>query len=244
MTSIAPTQDGVQIALRSFLISVLPSDVEVVVGVQNRVPEPAARFVVMVPIRFTRLRTNIDAQQDVRFTGSIAADVLTVTDVSFGTIRADATVFGIGLVPNTKIVVQLTGTPGQAGTYRVDKNQTLASTVLAAGQRGLEQGAEVVVQLDFHAADNTASDFAQTVSTALRDPFGVEQFAQQDPNYGVVPLYADDPRYAPFINEAQAYEWRWTLDAHLQVNQVLAVGQQYADALAVDVKSVDATFPP
>jgi hypothetical protein len=85
---------------------------------------------------------------------------------------------------------------------------------------------------------------AQTVSTLMRDAFAVEQFAAQEPNYGVVPLLADDPRQRPFINAEQQVEWRWSVEAMLQANQVLSVPQQFADSASVDLVSVDAAYPP
>ncbi len=242
MTTISPTQDDVQAALGMFLGALLPSDVLVVAGVQNRVPEPKeGRFVVMVPIRFERLRTNIDSAGDVRFTGSIAGTTLTVSAVDFGTIQVGAQAFGTGVVTGTKITALGTGTGG-VGTYTVSPSQNAPSETMASGQNLLEQGAKVTVQLDFHAADNTASDLAQITSTALRDPYGVDQFESYD--LGVVPLYADDPRYTPFINENSQYEWRWVLEACFQVNQIVSVPQQYADIVTVLLKDVDALYPP
>jgi hypothetical protein len=248
MAAVSPTQSGLQTALRAFLGAVLPAGVESYAGVVNRVPEPpAARSVTMIPLRFDRLRTNVDADADCRFTGSIAATVLTASFGAddFGTIALGATVFGTGVTAGTKIVAQLTGPTGGAGTYTVSVSQTVATETLSAGQKTLEQGAKATVQLDFHAADNTASDLAQTVATALRDPFGVEFFAGLvGAGAGVVPLYADDPRYMPFTNENQQYEWRWVLDACFQVNQVVVVPKQYADAVDVPLDDVSASFPP
>jgi hypothetical protein len=233
--NILPTQDGLQIALRKFLLEVLGSQVDdVIVAVVNRVPEPrVANFVVMQPLRIARLRTNVDRDQDVRFTGSIAGSAMTVTAVDFGTLLPGATVFGVDVATSTQIV----SGPGGAGSYQVSVAQTLSSRTLSAGGATLEQGAEFTVQLDFHSADNRASSLAQIVSTVLRDPVGVRMFAEQSPNYGVVPLYADDPRYLPFNNEAQQYEWRWSLDAHFQINQQVRSPQQYADAVDVEVIS-------
>ncbi len=243
--TVTPTQDAAQIALGNFLAQVLPSSVEIIAGNDNRVPSPrASSFVIMTPLRFARLRTNIDTPEDVRFTGSIAASpaVLTVTAVAFGTINEGASVFGTGVAANTKIVDQLSGTPGGVGTYSVSVGQTLASQTLSAGQNVLEQGAEVTFQLDFHTLDNTSADLAQTVATTMRDPYGVQVFADQ--NLGVVPLYADDPRQVPFINENQQYEWRWVLEASMQVNQAVRVPQQFADEAVVGIVDVDAAYPP
>jgi hypothetical protein len=248
MAAISPTESGLQTAIGAFLDAVLPSDVESYAGIVNRVPEPpAARYVTFIPLRFDRLRTNVDAWADCRFTGAIAATVLTATFGAddFGTINVGATVFGTGVTAGTKIVEQLTGPTGGAGTYTVSVSQTVASETLSAGQKSVEQGAKATVQLDFHAANNTASDLAQTVATLLRDPFGVEFFAGLvGAGAGVVPLYADDPRYMPFVNENQQSEWRWVLEACFQVNQTAVVPKQFADATVVDIVDVSASFPP
>lgn len=231
--------------MRSFLLAVLPAGVQVVAGQSNRAPEiKAADFVVMTPIRFVRLRTNVDSDADVRFVGSIAGTVLTVTAVTFGAIAIGANLFGVGVAAGTKVTAFGSGSGG-TGTYTVSVSQTVGSEVLSSGGKVLEQGAQVTLQLDFHSQnDTTAGDMAQVVSTLLRDEFGVAQFAGQSPHYDVAPLYADDPRQMPFLNAEQQYEWRWVLECQLQANQIVAVPQQYADTVAVELISVDATYPP
>jgi lysophospholipase L1-like esterase len=241
--TIAPTQVQVQTALRTFLAAILPAGTDIIIAQQNRVPEPSSsNFVVMTPIRMTRLRTNVDTSMDCKFTGSIIGNVLTVTDVQIGLVAIGATVWGEEVAANT--VITAGPSNGGNGNYAVSgTSQTVASSTMSSGQTRLEQGAEVVVQLDFHSADASDADMAQTVSTVLRDSTGVDMFANQSPNYGVVPLYADDPAQRPFINENQQYEWRWVLEAHLQINQVVAVPQQYTDAADITAISVDAIGP-
>lgn len=239
----SPTQDNVCAALRSFLLDVLPAGTGVIIALDNRVSEPIeTEFVIMTPLRFQRMRTNIDSDADVKFTGSIDGTVLTVTDVDFGAIAEGATIFGVGVIP-TKVTNFQSGTGG-VGTYLVDQTQTVFSTTISSGGKTIEQGAQVSIQLDFHSASGAAGDMAQTVSTLFRDEYATEQFAAQEPNYNVYPLFADDPRMAPFINESQQYEWRWTLEANLQVNQIIAIPQQYADSIDLEVRSVDVVFPP
>jgi hypothetical protein len=247
MVSISPTQSNLQQAVKSFLNAVLPSDVLVVTGVQNRVPEPQSkRFCVMVPIRFERLETNVDSTADCKFIGSITGTTMTVTDVEIGTLVDTAILYGTGvLIPNTTIIDQISGPVGGTGVYLVSNAQNLPSQVLSSGQITLQQNARAVVQLDFHTADTTAADLAQTVSTTLRDEFGVDFFsALPMPQNSIAPLYADDPRYVPFVNDQGQYEWRVTLDAHFQVNQIVSVPIEYADAFKVIPVSVYAEFPP
>jgi hypothetical protein len=169
--------------------------------------------------------------------------LMTVTAVAFGTILTGAAVFGTGVAAGTSITALGSGTGGD-GTYVVSPSQTFASGTMSAGAKTIQQNAHITIQCDFHSADTTASDMAQTVSSALRDEYGVDFFAGLAPPLnGVVPLYADDPRYVPWINESQQMEARWILDVHLQANQITVVPQQFSDAVALDVVSVEADFP-
>ncbi len=245
----APTQSNVFAQLRNFLLAVLPAGVEVVPAQRNRVPEPiGGNFVVMTAIRQTRLETNVDTYTDAAFTGSIAGTTMTITAVDprflTGRIAVGSVVNGIGVAPGTTVTAILSGT-GQVGTYTVTPGQTVASENLSTGAEQVMMPTMVTVQLDFHSADLTsAGDMAATVSALFRDSFAVNQFANQSPNYGVVPLLADDARQMPFINDQQQFEWRWVVEALLQSNIVLSVPQQFADSTDLMTVSVDATYPP
>lgn len=245
VTQATPTQSQIQAALREFLECALPEGVDVIIAQANRVPEPdSPDFVLMTPLRYTRLGTNVSDDQDVVFSASIAGSVLIVGTVEFGTIEVGAQLFGEGVAEETYIVGLGTGTGG-AGTYIISAAQVVGEARMSAGRRRVEEGVEVVVQIDFHSDSMTvASGMARTVSQLMRDSFAVDKFASQDPNYGVFPLHADNPRQAPFINEGQQYEWRWILEASLQVDQVVIVPQEYADRFTIVPKSVDVVAPP
>lgn len=247
MATISPTQSDIAAALRSFLLSVVPAGVEVILAQANRVPEPASpNFIVMTPLRMPRLSTNVDSDEDVRFNGSISGATMTVTAVTIGAISAANTpMFGPGVASGTVITAQTGGTPGGAGTYTVAPSQTVAPAVFSAGSEMLLQDAEAVFQLDFHSADTTSGDIAQIVSTTLRDGFGVDFFAAlPSPQNFVTPLYADDPAQRPFTNDQSQYEYRWVVDCHLEVAQTVSVPQEYADTIIPALVDVDATFPP
>lgn len=65
-------------------------------------------------------------------TGSISNNVLTVTNVTSGTIVNGATISGTGIATGTKIVSQLSGAAGGLGTYLVSiPEQVVASTTVS-----------------------------------------------------------------------------------------------------------------
>lgn len=65
-------------------------------------------------------------------TGSIAADVMTVTAVGSGSVVKGATISGTNVATGTKILSQISGTARGIGTYRVSiPNQTVASTTIS-----------------------------------------------------------------------------------------------------------------
>jgi parallel beta-helix repeat protein len=68
-----------------------------------------------------------------RGTGSISGTTLTISAVAFGTIQNGFYVSGFGVTSGTKIVTQLTGTPGGVGTYQVTIGQTVGSTTIDIG---------------------------------------------------------------------------------------------------------------
>lgn len=166
----------------------MSTGVSVVAGQQNRVPESTnPYFVVMTPIRFQRLATNVDSAADVKFVGSISGSTLTVASVDTGTIQIGAPIFGTGVSSGTQIVQQLSGTPGGIGTYQIAPSQTVAEETLS-GQNVLTQDARIVIQLDCHSPDTSAGDFAQTISTALRDEYA-QSYAARTINGNPIAVY-------------------------------------------------------
>lgn len=68
-------------------------------------------------------------------TGAISSTTLTVSAVSSGSLSVGQGISGSGMTAGTRIVKQLTGTPGGVGTYQVNNSQTFASGAItgAAG---------------------------------------------------------------------------------------------------------------
>ncbi|MBB3743910.1 hypothetical protein FHX10_003409 [Rhizobium sp. BK591] len=232
------TQSAIFTVLRSFLLTILPSGIEVIQTQENRVPEPSVPdFVTMTAIIRRRLSTNIDTFTDVSFTADITGTTMTVTVVEFGTIAVGQIVFGVGVAALTRITALGTGTGG-IGTYTVSATQTVPSRKMASGTESIMQPTQVSVQLDVYGP--ASAENVQTISTLFRDAYAVDAFAGS----GVTPLYVGDPRLLPFENENQQVENRWSIDAQMQVNPVIAgIPQQFADELDITVIDVQAAYP-
>lgn len=236
----SPTEAEVLAALKAFLIAILPVGTKVVRGTINRVAEPAEQnFVVVTPQAYPRISTNFDAFADAAYAASIAGATMTVTSVERGQVVVGAQLFGAGVTDGTLISAQLSGTPGGIGTYTVAPPQTVASATLASGAKSAKEAARWDVQLDFHGPQS--GDGARVFATLFRDPFGTEFFEAL--GIDAAPLYAGEPAQRPFVNAEQQYEWRWIVEAALQVNQTVAgLPQQFASVVSITPVSAE-TLP-
>lgn len=233
-----PNQTQIFTGLRTVLLGILPTGVEVVQGQANQVPEPKSPdFVVMTVIRRQRISTNLDLYQDCKFTGSVAGTVLSVQSVNFGKLVAGRTLFGTDAATNPQILT--VSVDGSSAT--LSQSLTLTPRPLAAGAKILQQATDIVVQLDIHSATlSTASDNAQTITTLFRDDSGVQLFKAT--NVPISPLHADDPRQMPFINGAGQYESRYVVEAHLQVDQAITLPHEFMDRVDADRIPADIFF--
>ena len=100
----------------------------------------------------------------------------------------------------------------------------------------IEQGIELPVQIDCYGA--TSGDWAATITTAFEDQYGFDALG---PN--CEPLYANQARMMPLIDSEEQYEERWSIDAHLQINPVVTITQQFADQLDLSVVNVTEKYP-
>ena len=240
MITLDITQSTILATLRSFLLGILPSGTEVVLGQNNRVAEPEGdNFVVMTPILRNRLSTNVDALVETNFTASIAGTTLTVSAISVGSLVVGSLIYGSGVAANTTITALGTGTGG-IGTYTVNNSQTVASRAMFCGSQNSDQSTEVTIQHDVHGP--VSADNSQIISTLMWDQYAFDQFKAS--GFVIEPLYCSDPRQIPFINGEQQYEDRWIIDAVLQANTVVGTPLQYATQLGpIAVIDVDVVYP-
>jgi hypothetical protein len=231
-------------ALRSFLTAIVPAGTGVYRSEQNDVPEPQeANYILMTPLMQDRLETNETSCLDNIVTGSIAGTVLTVTAVTRGAVTPNQPVLDTSglILPGTTVSSQLTGSPPWGvGTYRVNNTQTIAEEeTLYIGTRNDLTGTKLTVQLDIDGP--LSSDNIKVIETLFRSEYGSSAFTAL--GFDVQPLYCGEPRQAPFMNAEQQYEYRWSMDACMQINPVVQTPQQFADELAVTTVEVDASDP-
>src|SRR5262249_52051167 len=115
---------------------------------------------------------------------------------------------------------------GTVGTYVVGGTSTISTRHMAAGTQKMTQPVEYTIQLDVHGPNG--ADNVHRISTVFRDEYGTTSFERMSTGSAVQPLYADDPKQVPFMNDQDQYEDRWILMACLQVNQaVVNIPQQF-----------------
>jgi len=107
----------------------------------------------------------------------------------------------------------------------------------ASAARAVMMPTQYAIQIDCYGP--LSSDWATTLTAMWRDPYGCDALGPT-----MQPLYSDDPSQMGLVDGEDEYEQRWMISAILQFNPVVTAPQQYADALYLDVVSVDATFPP
>lgn len=232
-------------ALTSFLLAVCSTGTSVVRGEVNRVPEPKGNFVVITPILQERLETNETTYQDNIVVGSIALTILTVSSVTKGSLAVGMLLIDDGyptmdVAVGTVILNQLTGLTGGAGTYTVSPSQTLASETLYAGVREDFEATKWTVQMDIHGLNS--GNNVKVIETLFRSEYAYDKFAES--GFDVTPLFCSDARQIPFMNAEQQYEYRWTIDAVMQINPVIGTSQQFATEVEIDLIDVKATYPP
>lgn len=104
-------------------------------------------------------------------------------------------------------------------------------------EKRIELKQRVDLQLDFYGPDSQA--WATTIEALWRDEKGCEGLAPT-----CQPLYADEARMIPLITGEEQYLERWSLTGTLQYNPIIALPQEFAGTLEVDLIDVDERYPP
>jgi hypothetical protein len=108
------------------------------------------------------------------------------------------------------------------------------------GTGSIQQRVRFDVQLDVHGPHSDEN--VHVITTLWRDEYTTSYF-DAGPN-DMQALYADDPRQVPFVNAEQQWENRWVTTLSMQVNPIVTVEQDFADAVHVGIVEVDTTYGP
>jgi hypothetical protein len=222
-------------ALRTFLITALPSSVTVVQGQANRVAQPRTDdFIVFWPVMRRRLGTNEEEDFDTQAIGSIAGNTLTVSaipepagPIGQGSPVLDGTRGAVAA--NTYVLAQLSGSLGGTGTYRLSGSQIAPSGLIYLGTTEHLSPFELTVQCDFHG--NLSGNYVQIAQTLWRSEYAVQVLYDAGYNGLVSPLSCDDVQQLPFVNDQSQVENRWTLRMVMQINPTVVTGMEFADQL-------------
>ena len=102
----------------------------------------------------------------------------------------------------------------------------------------ITQSMRVDMQIDCYGP--SAGDWAAAMTTLFRDQYGCNALAP----FNCQPLYAEEARMMPLIDEESQYEQRWTWTATLQYNPTVIAPEQFADVANIDLIDVDVEYPP
>lgn len=130
-------------------------------------------------------------------------------------------------------------TPG--GRLRLSTNiVTYNDGYPGAQTRAAKQPTQVTIQIDVHGP--SSGDNAQIISTMLRDEYACIAFLAS--GYDIAPLYAGEPQQMPFFNGEDQVEFRWIVDAVIQINTTVTTSQDFAASVHVNPIDVDVSYPP
>ena len=215
-------------------------------GSNVRLPEPInGDFVVMSSIHQERLEWNETTFSDNICVGSITETILTVSALTRGILADGQLLMDIGypnghILPNTVILEQLSGTSGGVGTYKVSVSQSLSSENLYCGTRTDTVGNKWRAQIDIH-GPNSANN-SNVLDTLFRSDLGVDFFAAT--GFEIAPLNIESRGLQPFENAEGEIEWRWVLEAELEIVVTVTTPQQFADQIVIENVVVDLSVVP
>lgn len=151
------------------------------------------------------------------FVGSIVGNVLAVTAVNSGTIYPGTTISGTDVASGTKIVQQLSGTPGGVGTYAVNiPDQDVDPGTVIASTYGMFTAGGTIVGV-FGVGDTLTGTGISAVTTITQQLTGAA---------GGAGTYAVDVSAvvnATAITAATDVETKWTVRSFAQPGELMKI---------------------
>jgi phage-related protein len=164
------------------------------------------------------------------FTGSISGSTLTVTDIPSGALTVNNNIYGIGILPNTKILSFASGSGG-IGTYNLTTSQTLSS-------RSMTANSEVNLISDYQSlSPSSIVNFYELDLTPLSGP--IYRFTNEKNKKLVDPVWQGNT-YTAIPIEVNGFELkgngqfpRPTLKVSNYASLVSGLSKQYQDLVGV-----------
>lgn len=100
-------------------------------------------------------------------------------------------------------------------------------------QRDTTRATQVGCYVNFYGPN--ATDNGQVFNQLFRDMYGCDFMRP----YNVQPLWCDDGRQMPLIDDSKQYETRWMIRAVMQINPTVSTTQQFADTLELTIVEAD-----
>jgi hypothetical protein len=123
---------------------------------------------------------------------------------------------------------------------RLSTNTDTWSSAPDADTLSVYSSKQIDVQLDCYGPGS--GDNAEVIFTLFRDQFAFAALTAGGAD--IAPLFTTPPRQMTFINGEDQYEERWMTTVSIEMNPIVTVTQDFASVAAVDLISVDATYPP
>lgn len=151
------------------------------------------------------------------FVGSIVGNVLAVTAVNSGTIVPGTTISGTDVANGTKIVQQLTGTPGGVGTYAVNiPDQDVDPGTVIAGTYGVFTAGGAIVGV-FGVGDTLTGGGIAAVTTITQQLTGPAGGA------GTYAVDVNTVVNAAALTAATNVETKWTVRSFAQPGELMKI---------------------
>jgi hypothetical protein len=81
-----------------------------------------------------------------------------------------------------------------------------------------------------------------TIDALFRSEYGVDFFAAT--GFWIAPLWIDTAGQMPFENAESEVEYRWVMEAHLNVVPIVTTPQQFAQEVQVDTVEAGVVYVP
>lgn len=104
---------------------------------------------------------------------------------------------------------------------------------------GISRQQSIQLEMQVSLYGPLSEDWAAMFSTLFRDDYGCQILGDV-----CSPLHANEPMRAPLVTGEEQYLDKWICRAQIEYTPVITTVDEFASVVAIDVISVDVTYPP